>query len=107
MRTPIALIVVVAGIISMLASCSTGPKARKPIVAQAPSPSAESLLKRMARAYGSAKSYADSGVVYNYHNGARDEASLSFRIHYRRPDHLRFEMTDNIGSSHFPEDYRV
>jgi len=105
MGTTSALTVMVAVITLMLASCSTTPKAGRPPVAQAPNPS--TLLERMARAYGSVKSYADSGVVYEYRNGAREEASINFRIHYARPGHLRFEMTDNIGSSHFPEDYRV
>jgi hypothetical protein len=91
----------------MLLSCSTTPTPRKLPVAQAPSPSAETLLERMTRAYDLVKSYADSGVVYDYRNGAREEASINFRIHYARPGHLRFEMIDNIGSSYFPEDYRV
>lgn len=107
MRTTIVLAAVIVGITSILVSCSTSPKVSKPPVAQPSSPSAESILKRMARAYGCAKSYADSGVVYDYHNGARDEAGMSFRINFLRPDHLRFELTDNIGSSYFPENYRV
>lgn len=61
----------------------------------------------MRQAYSSVSSYADSGVVYTYRNGVRNESSLSFRINFLRPDHLRFEMTDNIGSPHFPEDYKV
>jgi hypothetical protein len=99
--------VIVASITSMLVSCSTVPKAKTPPMAQTPSPSAESLLKRMARAYGSARSYTDSGEVCDYHNGVRDSASIRFRIHFARPDRLRFEMMQNIGSPYQPERYTV
>jgi hypothetical protein len=107
MKPTIALAVTVAGISSILLSCSTTPEAKKLPVAQDSSPLAKSILKRMARTYTSAKSYADSGVVHTYHNGVRDPASLSFRTHYLRPDHLKFEMTQNIGSPYFAERYTV
>jgi hypothetical protein len=107
MRRSTIQAVIVAIVTSMLVSCSTIPKAKTPLVVQIQGPSAEFLLKEMARAYASLKSYADSGVVYDYREHVRDEASIAFRIHFVRPDHLRFEMTDNVGSSHFPEDYRV
>jgi hypothetical protein len=101
------LAVIVACATSMLVSCSTAPTAKKPPVAQAHNPSAESLLKRMARAYGSARSYTGSGEVYDYHNGVRDSTSIRFRIHFVRPDRLRFEMTQNVGSPYQPERYAV
>ena len=107
MRTTVILAVIAAITTSMVVSCSTAPKAKKPPVAQAHNPSAESLLKRMARVYGSARSYTDSGEVYTYHNGVRDSASIHFRIHYVRPDRLRFEMTQNVGSPYQPERYTV
>jgi hypothetical protein len=107
MKTTVTLAFMVAGITSMLLSCSTRPEAKKPPVTQDSSRLAKSILKRMAQTYTSAKSYADSGVVYTYHKGVRAPASLSFRIHYLRLDHLKFEMTQNIGSPHFPERYTV
>lgn len=107
MRTTVILAVIVASTTSMLVSCSTAPKAKKPPVAQAHNPSAESLLKRMARAYGSARSYTDSGEVYTYQNGVRDSASTRFRIHFVRPDRLRFEMLQNIGSPYQPQRYTM
>ena len=107
MRTTVILAVIVASTTSMLVSCSTAPKAKKPPVAQAHNPSAEFLLTRMARAYGSARSYADSGEVCTYHNGARDSASIRFRIHFARPDRLRFELMQNVGSPYQPECYTV
>lgn len=85
---------------SILVSCTSAPKAKQ-------SPTVESVLKRMARSYHSLKSYSDSGEVYDYRNGVRDAASKSFRIHFVRPDRLRFEMVDNIGSPYFPQDYQV
>src|SRR5664279_2104215 len=102
MRTTVMLAVIVAITTLMLVSCSTASKVKKPPVAQAHNPSAESLLKRMARAYGSARSYTDSGEVYDYHNGVRDSTSIRFRIHFVRPDRLRFEMTQNVGSPYQP-----
>jgi len=42
-----------------------------------------------------------------YHCDKRDPTSTSFRIYFVRPNHLRFEMTNNVGSPHFPEDYKV
>ena len=107
MRTTVILAVIAAITTSMVVSCATAPEAKKPPVAQAHNPSAESLLKRMARVYGSARSYTDSGEAYDYHNGIRDSASIHFRIHYVRPDRLRFEMTQNVGSPYQPERYTV
>jgi outer membrane lipoprotein-sorting protein len=76
-------------------------------LAQVQNPVAESLLRRMAEAYASAKSYSDSGVVFHYNNGKRDPSSTAFRTVFVRPDHLRFEMTNNVGSHHLPEVYSV
>jgi outer membrane lipoprotein-sorting protein len=76
-------------------------------LAQAEDPVAESLLRRMAEAYASAKSYSDTGVVFHYHKERRDPSSTAFRIVFVRPDHLRFEMTNNVGSHHLPEEYSV
>lgn len=101
------LILIVIGIASMLVSCSTAPKVCRSPVAPIPAATAEDLLQRMAGAYDSVRTYADSGVVYDYRNGVREEASISFRIHYVRPGRIRFEMTDNVGSKYQPEDYRV
>jgi outer membrane lipoprotein-sorting protein len=107
MKRAITLASMVAGIASVLLSCATTPEARKPLVGQNSSPVAKSILKRMARTYASVKSYADSGVVHTYQNGVDDPASLSFSIRYLRPDHFKFEMTQNIGSPYFPETYTV
>jgi hypothetical protein len=75
--------------------------------AQAPDSVAESLLHRMAGAYALLNSYSDSGVVYHYNHGTRDPDSTRFRIFFVRPDLFRFEMTNNVGSPYFPEDYKV
>jgi len=107
MLRTMTIAVIVGSVTSMLVSCSTAPKAKTSPVAQTPNPSAEAVLKQMAQVYASVKSYSDSGLVTYYHNNERDEASISFQIHYARPDHLRFDMTANIGSSHFPEEHKV
>lgn len=107
MRRTIIMAVTAAGIISLLMSCSTTPKAGPRPDAQASTPSADVILKRMAHIYASLNSYSDSGIVYSYHNNVREESSRNFRIHFIRPDRLRFEMTDYVGSSSFREDYRV
>ena len=73
--------------------------------AQGTESGAQAILQRMADVYSSLSSYSDSGMVY--HCDKRDPTSTSFRIYFVRPDHLRFEMTNNVGSPHFPEDYKV
>ena len=107
MKITLIVAVTVGSISCMLVSCSTASALKKSQLTEAPAGSAESVLKQMGRVYASIKSYADSGVVYYSRNGVRDESSISFRIHYLRPDHLRFEMTDNIGSPYQPEVYSV
>jgi hypothetical protein len=105
MKPRITLAVLVVSISALLLSCSTTPEARKVPVAQDSNALASSVLKRVARTYSSLKSYSDSGVVYTYRDGVRESDSIRFRVHYFRPDRLKFEMTANVGSPYFPEDY--
>ena len=75
------------------------------IHAQALDSGAEAVLQRMAGVYSSLSSYSDSGIVY--HCDKRHPDSTSFRIYFVRPAHFRFEMTNNVGSPHLPQDYKV
>jgi len=103
----IRLVGIAAGLVFILVSCSTAKTPQEPTSTRGSSPPAEAVLKRMARVYISVKSYADSGEVYDYRNGVREPDTMSFRIHFVRPDHLRFEMTKYIGSPYFPKTYYV
>ena len=73
--------------------------------AQAPGVSAEAILQRMADAYSSLSSYSDSGTVHHCDKSRPD--NTSFRIYFVRPACIRFEMTNNVGSPYFPQDYKV
>ena len=71
--------------------------------AQVEAPAAETLLRRMTDAYASTKSYSDNGVVFHFHKSKRDPDSTPFSIVFLRPDHLRFEMTNGVGSPYLPQ----
>ncbi len=92
------------GVLGILFCCQC---CQPSVQAQASDASAETLLQRMAEAYASAKTYSDEGTVCDSRNGERDSSSTTFRIYFVRPDQLRFEMTNNVGSPHFPEEHKI
>jgi outer membrane lipoprotein-sorting protein len=68
---------------------------------------AESLLQHMAQAYAAVSSYSDSGSVHGNDKDGPDPSSVGFRIYFSRADGFRFDLTNNVGSPHFPPTHKV